>query len=167
MLNAQNLIYKFFIVSIVAFGSASVGLGQEFGTLRLEGEHIERLVLQCKDGFTQKFDHPSQTIRLPIGEYRLQDACLKGGYNYISRSTSTHKYNWVAVTKDKPTTLKVGSPLKQMVQIERQDSVLILSYKLTGVGGETYTGVSNRSKRPTFKIFKGSKEIGSGQFEFG
>jgi len=164
ILNIQNLKREFFIVVSLAFWTVNVGLSQEFGKLRLEGKHIERLVLRRKDGSTQKLNQPCETIKLPIGEYRLQDVRLKGGYNW-SRSTSTH--DWVAVTKDKPATLKVGAPLKQTVKIERQGPILVIHYELTGVGGKTYTGVSNRSKRPFFTAFKGSKEVATGQFEFG
>ena len=133
------------------------------GELHLEGEHIERLVLQCKDRSTQEFNHPGKAIRLPVGEYRLHDVRLKGGYNYNRSRTTT--YHWVTVTENKPAVFKVGTPLKQTVKIERQGPILILNYELTGTGGETYN--SDRDKRPMFTVFKGDKKIGTGEFEFG
>ena len=148
---------------VLAFWAAGVCVSQESGELRLEGKHIERLVLRRKDGLTQRFDHPGETIRLPVGEYRLQDVRLKGGYNYSSRGTST--YNWMTVTENEAVTFQVGAPLKQTVRIERQGPILALSYELTGAGGETYA--ATRSKQPTFTVFKGEKEVAAGKFEFG
>lgn len=165
MLNMQKLEHKLFTLFVIALVclTAGISFGLESGELRLEGKHIECLVLRRKDGPTQRFDNPGETVRLPIGEYRIQDIRLKGGYNYSHIRTST--YNWVTVTKDKQAALKVGAPLKQTVKIERQGPVLVLDYELIGVGGETYAGM--RNIRPMFTIFKGEKKVGGGQFEFG
>jgi hypothetical protein len=62
--------------------------------------------------------------------------------------------------------LKLGAPLAQTVKVQRQGSVLVLNYELLGSGGEKYSG-SNRSKPPTFTIYKGDKEIASDKFEYG
>jgi hypothetical protein len=62
--------------------------------------------------------------------------------------------------------LKVGAPLKQTVRVQRQGGILVLNYELLGVGGEKYTG-PDRSKPPTFTVYKGDKEIASDKFEFG
>lgn len=164
MQNLKHKLFALFEIALVCF-TAGISYSEESGELRLEGTQIELLVLQGKDGPIQRYDHPRETIRLPVGEYRLQDVRLKGGYNYSSRGTST--YNWVTVTEDKPTAFKVGAPLKQTVKIERQGPILVLNYELTGTGGETYTSASNRSKRPTFTVLKGDKEVGAGEFEFG
>lgn len=166
MQNMQNSQHKLFALCMIAliFRITGISYSQAFGTIRLEGEHIERLVLHRKDGPTQRFDHPGTTIRLPAGEYRLEDVRLKNGYTFRRRSST---YHWVTVTEEKPTTFKIGAPLKQTVKIERQGSILMLNYELKGIGGETYYSVVNRGKRPRFTVFKGDKEIGSGRFEFG
>lgn len=156
---------KLLITIAAAFCTVSVCTSRELGELHLKGKQIERLVLRRKDGSTQRLDHPSETVRLPVGEYRLQDVRLKGGYNYSNRRTS--RYNWVTVTEDKPAAFTVGAPLKQTVTIERQGPILVLSYELKGGSGETYNVVSNKSKRPTFTVFKGAKEVATGMFEFG
>ena len=74
--------------------------------------------------------------------------------------------NWVEVDEDKPAVLKVGAPLKQIVKATRQGRVLALDYKLSGIGGETYVR-DDRSKPPTFTVYKGDKKIASGTFEYG
>lgn len=105
------------------------------GELKLEGEHIERLVLQEKNGSRQTFDHPGKTIRLPVGEYRLRDVYLKGGYNHRNHYATPDKTgHWVTVTEDKSAILKVGVPLKQTIKVERHNRVLILNYELFGSG---------------------------------
>ena len=156
---------KFFIAIALALLIVSVCFSRELGELHLEGEYVERLVLRRKDGPTQSFDHPGETVRLPAGEYRLQDVRLKGGYTYRSLGTSTYK--WVTVDEDKPAAFKVGAPLKQTVKMQRQGPLLVINYELTGAGGETYNSVINNSKRPMFTVFKGDKEVATGEFEFG
>ena len=134
------------------------------GELKLEGKHIERLVLRRKDNRTERLDQPAETIKLQVGEYRLLETHLKGGY--ICRSSRTPTGDWITIAEDKPAVLKVGAPLKQTVKAHRRGRILALNYELLGVGGEMYTS-ANRSKPPTFTVYKGDKEIASGKFEFG
>ncbi len=129
------------------------------GELKLEGKYIERLVLKQMNGPIKSIDHPAETTKLPTGKYLLQEVHLIDGY-------SCRKNQWVIIANDKPAVLKYGAPLKQTVKIKRQGSVLVLNYELLGQGGENYTS-SNRSKPPTFTIYKGDKEIASDKFEFG
>lgn len=133
------------------------------GEIKLQGKSIERLVLWRKDGRTERFDQPAETIKLPVGEYRLLESHLKGGYTCRSSRTP---YNWITVAEDKPAAFKVGAPLKPTVKAQRQGSVLVLNYELLGIGSEIYTD-SNRNKPSTFTVYKGDKEIASDKFEFG
>lgn len=160
-----GLIIPFVIALIFWNSEVSCCLAEEpaKGELRLEGKHIERLVLRRKDGQTEEFDELDETIKIAVGEYRLQDVRLKGGFTYSSRSTS--KYNWVTVTEDEQAILKVGAPLKQTVKIERQGPILALNYNLAGVGGEIYAVTP--SKQPMFTVFKGEKKVATDEFEFG
>ena len=132
-----------------------------FGELKLQGKYIERLVLRRKDGHTESFDQPAEIIKLPVGEYRLLEAHLMGGYTFRFLSG-----DWITVSEDKPAVLKVGAPLKQTVKAQRRGRILALNYQLLGVGGEMYTS-ANRNKPPTFNVYKGDKEIASDKFEFG
>ena len=135
--------------------------GSALSELKLQGKYIDHLVLRRKDGRTERFDQPSEIIKLPAGEYRLLEAHLKGGYTFRSLSR-----DWVTVAEDKPAVLKVGAPLKQTVKGQRRGRILALNYQLLGVGGEMYTS-TNRNKPPTFTVYKGDKEIASDKFEFG
>ena len=154
----------FFILLVIALSvrTDNVCFSREMGEVRLEGQHIERLVLCRKDGDTEQFSRPDEIIKLPVGEYRLQDVRLKDGFIYRSNNS---KYNWVTVSRDEPAILKVGAPLKQTLKIERRGPILTLNYELAGVGGETYA--VTRSNHPQFTVFKGEKKVTSCEFEFG
>lgn len=162
-----SVIILFVLISVFWSKEASCCFAQEqkitLGEFKIEGEHIEMLALLRRDGHTEQFNEPYETIKLAVGEYRLQDVRLKGGFTSNSLRTST--YHWVTVTENEPAVLKVGAPLKQTVKIEWQGPILQLNYNLTGVGGETYA--CTRSMRPMFTVFKGEKEVTTSEFEFG
>lgn len=136
---------------------------QALGELKIEGEHIERLVLCRNSGLTEQFDEPNEVIKLTVGKYRLQEVRLNGGLTCNSLYNLTN--HWLIITKNETAVLKVGAPLRQTVEIERQGPILKLNYNLTGVGGENYA--STRSAQPSFAIFKGNKKVATGKFEFG
>ncbi|OHB54495.1 MAG: hypothetical protein A2173_05745 [Planctomycetes bacterium RBG_13_44_8b] len=136
----------------------------EMGEIKLEGKNIQRLVLQSKGDSQETFKQPGESINLPPGEYKLYEVRLQGGYichAWIDPNTPS-----VTVTPQTPAVLKIGAPLKQSVEVERQGRVLTLNYKLLGAGGENYS-FERRDKPPIFTVYKADKEIASGNFEFG
>jgi hypothetical protein len=137
------------------------------GELRLDGGHIERLVLLRNDGRREVLTDPEEAVKLPVGQYLLKDVHLKGGYT--RRIMPGADRNRVTIAQNRPESLKVGAPLKQNISIQRSGTFLELTYCLRGVGGNTYryalTG--GRSSRPSFTIYKGAREIATGKFEFG
>ena len=133
------------------------------GELKLEGKHIQKLVFRDKGRKREQFDNPGESIKLPVGEYQLQEVHLEGGY--VSRF-GIASGKWKTVDKDKPTVLKVGAPLKQSVRAQRRKNLLVLDYELLGVGGRNYVQ-AQRGKPPQFAIYSGDKKIASGKFEFG
>lgn len=134
------------------------------GELKLEGEHVERLVLQRKDGHTERFDQPGEVVELPVGQYQLQEAHLDGGYACLQGAGPQNK--WITIAENVPAVLKVGTPLKQTLEVKRQGRTLALDYKLLGIGGEGYTR-ADRSNPPGFTVYKGDQEIASGQLAYG
>jgi len=150
-----------------AFGAESVEAPEEnssLGQVRIEGQYIERLILQG-GGEHKWFDQPGETISLAPGEYRLWEVHLEG--EYVCNAYGRGVYDdFITVDANKPAVLKIGAPLKQSVKVKRQGGVLVLSYELVGIGGETYTS-RKRTSTPTFAIYKGDKEIASGAFEYG
>jgi hypothetical protein len=134
------------------------------GELKLEGEHVERLVLQRKDGHTERFDQPGETFKLPVGQYRLLESHLDGGYTCFQGAGTQNE--WITITENAPMVLKVGAPLKQTLKVKRRGKALVLDYKLLGIGGESYTN-EDRNKPPRLIVYKGEEEINSGRFEYG
>lgn len=134
------------------------------GVLKLEGRHLDYIEFHARDGRTERITRPEETIELPPGEYRLQQVRLKGGYTCNNMGVSGD--SWVTVAADKPVALKVGGPLVPTIKVQRQRRILRLSYELHGAGGEIYSS-GDRSKPPTFAVYRGQKQIASGKFEFG
>ena len=154
-----------FICLLSLFINSALGEDTALVELKLEGKYIQKLVLlENKSGNKKKFDQPSESIKLPAGEYNLLELHLEGGYQCRIWSQS-ERYS-IKVTEDKQAILKFGAPLKQNVNVKRQGSLLVLSYELLGIGEESYTGYQ-RSKAPQFSIYHKGKKIASGSFEFG
>lgn len=163
-----NLTALFVITSFSWAGQVSRCQAQEqkqvLGELRIEGKHIERLLLCRKNGQTKQFNEPNQVLRLAVGEYRLQYISLKGGYTCNSLHSSA--YDWITIAENKSAVLKVGAPLKQILEVKRQGKNLIINYKLLGIGGEAYI-TGDRSNPPGLTIYKGDREIATGRFAYG
>jgi hypothetical protein len=154
------------VTVVLCLCGAQKAHGQEpnQGELKLECKYIKQLVLESKDGERQRFDQPAESIKLAAGQYRVREVHLEGGYDCIIWQFSDK--DWITVDANKPATLKVGAPLKQVIKAQRQGRLLSLDYELVGIGGEKY-GVDDRSKPPTFNVYKGDKKIASGTFEYG
>jgi hypothetical protein len=148
------------ILMLTASFAAAQAQEQPLGQLKIEGSHIEQLMLRASNGQTKTFDNPEDTIKLPTGTYYLQQVILKNGF------LCNMGIERIEVFGDKPAVLKVGAPLKQTVDVKRQGRFLILNYKLTGLGGESYRDQS-RKEKPAFTVYKDDKVIASGGFEFG
>jgi len=134
------------------------------GELKIEGKSIKQLVLESKDGERQRFDQPAESVKLAAGKYVLREVHLEGGYDcFIYQPRDEDR---ITVDTNKPATLKVGAPLKQVIKAQRQGRLLELDYELVGIGGEKYR-VADRSKPPTFTVYKGDKKIASDEFEYG
>jgi hypothetical protein len=135
------------------------------GELELEGESIVRLILRREgNNQTETFRRPEQIIKMPTGKYTVQEVHLDGGYIYYASRDPRHRR--VTITSDEPATLKIGGPLKQTVKVSREGRILVMNYKLLGIGGEQYTNGS-RADPPTFAVYRGDKWIASDKFEFG
>ena len=111
---------------------------------------------------TERINDPNGIIELPIGEYFLLESHLEGGYICLGNMADIR----VTVTENEPAVLKVGMPLKQILEVNRQGRMLELNYKLVGLAGESYID-NQRNEAPGFTIHKGNKIIDSGKFEYG
>jgi hypothetical protein len=160
--------FVLFLMITILPKSASNALAQEqeqaLGVLKIQGEYVERLVLRREDGRTERFDKPGASIELPLGRYRLLESHLEGGYICFQGAGPQSKP--ITIAENEPSVLEVGAPLKQTLQTRREGKVLVLDYKLTGIGNELYTK-ADRSNPPNFTVYKDNQEIASGRFSYG
>ena len=159
-----NLLIVLLSIAIFLTLSVSIGMAQKqaLGEFKIEGEHIESLVLRhLDDRHTENFEPPFEARKIPVGKYRLQNIRLEGGYYCGTKNDIT-----VSVEKDETSVFKIGAPLRNIIEVKRQGRVLEIRYKLLGMAGEDYS-VPARDNPPGFTVFKGDKEIASGKFEYG
>lgn len=131
--------------------------------LKLDGENIEKLILKSGNK-EQTFDKPGKSIMLEPGTYHVSELHLQGGFAYFV-SQSPARPEPIKVGPGKPAILKASGPLEQCITVQRKGQLLAMEYRLIGIGGERYRFESVH--HPTFTIYKGDKEITSGQFQFG
>ena len=159
------------VVTTVLFTGIGINAGEAqdqervLGKLNLEGQSITRMILQHKEtGQPEEVFRPEQSIELPVGQYRVREVHLEGGY-VNSRLTSAEPY-LIRIGTDEPATLKLGGPLKPTIKMERQGRQLVMTYALVGVSAEQYTG-GDTTTPPAFTVYRGDKIIASDTFEYG
>jgi hypothetical protein len=133
------------------------------GKLKIEGEHIESLTLLRSGGGTRDIDHPNEIVMLEPGTYQLESIQLRGGYHTPTVPLVPVTIN---VRTGETAVLKVGSPLKHVIDVKRNGRLLSLKHELIDVAGCEYVS-SDRSNPPSFVVYSGEKLIGSGEFEYG
>jgi hypothetical protein len=140
------------------------------GELRIAGQYIQRLVLDSAgDSYTVQLIQPAGVVNIPAGSYNLSalrlenqgaTACWKAG----AKLPKLH----LVVDGQKPGALDMGGPLTNSIAVSRRGQNLRLDYRLVGAGGADFQMVNqDRSHPPEFAVFKGTKQVASGKFEFG
>ena len=137
------------------------------GTLHIEGQGIDRLVLQDDTGRRNVFYYREPNLILAEGTYRLDEVVLQGGYSSL-RSQIAVEAPVVKIAPGGFATLKVGAPLRQTVRIERWGASLVLNYQVLGQAGESYAVTRlQAAKPPAFVIYQGENQVASGDFQPG
>jgi len=150
-------------VAVHAQGTAT-GNTPRTGELRIEGQSIKQLILEDRAGQHREFNQPGPAVTLPAGEHRLYELTLENGLRASPRPARAE--DWIGVGEDRPATLKVGPPLRQIIRIQRQGRCMTLQYELVGQGGESYA-VPRSSPPPAFVVYKGQRRVISGSFKPG
>ncbi|MHC4459795.1 MAG: hypothetical protein ACYS6W_09700 [Planctomycetota bacterium] len=136
------------------------------GRLDIDGKFIKRLVL--RDGSSLVLlDSPEPNVPIPAGAYSCRSVYLDGGEAGLFRP-EYFPIPPVSIRKNESATLRIGGPLNHTIEVERNAGVFTLNYKLVGVGGLSYGPLLRSSENPpTFTVYKGNKQIASGEFEYG
>lgn len=147
-------------------GQAASGDTAETGELLIRGEQIKRLILRDGKGEQRVLSEPGSRVVLPVGEYRLHEVTLQGDHScQLGPFPADGR---LTVDPNIPATLKVGAPLRQVIEVKRQGSIMGLTYELIGQGGERYSiNREQNSPAPSFAVYKGNRKVASGDFEFG
>jgi hypothetical protein len=135
------------------------------GVVEIEGRAIETLTLTSATGVDVTLTKPRDGVDVPVGRYRVTQVVLAEGY-HCDQGYTVNGSDWFTVTADSPTKLAVGAPLISTVTASRQGSVLKLDYTLVDAAGRKYSP-GTTSAPPTFNVFKGDRQVGSGTFEYG
>ncbi|MHC4369884.1 MAG: hypothetical protein ACYSW8_19915 [Planctomycetota bacterium] len=136
------------------------------GELRLGGEHIERLVLECEDGPDKTFEQPGESIMLPAGRYRLREVILEGGFR---RERDSIYPEWddstsIVVIAGRPIQLNIGGPVRHLLTAEKDSGYLRMEYRFVGIGGGRYFS-AEPGEPPAFTVYRDDKPVTSGEFE--
>lgn len=148
------------------------------GSLQLTGQFIDRLVLtrQAEKPGLESMQvvllQPRPIVQIPTGTYQGWQVHLKtaqAGANPLKQERASQLAAPLVVSSlTNPSTLAIGGPLTNSVQIRSEGRVVRFTYQLVGAGGTTYQLLTqDRGKPPTFTISKSGKAIHSGRFEFG
>jgi hypothetical protein len=136
--------------------------------LILDGNSIQRLVLESADAGLVVLDTPAKPISLPAGKYRIQSIALQGSLPYTINASNVSQIPAFTLTAGAPYHLKAGGPLRSGVTAVPSGSLLKLSYDLKGMGGESYSVANlNRSQPPKWIVYKGDHQVASGYFTYG
>ena len=138
--------------------------------LKIRGHSIAKLMLIEKTRSSGvRFDRPGESVQLPAGEYRVEQVELEGGYELDSRPGQ--RQDWFEVTPAGPNELVVGAPLYPTAAATRHGGFVELDYDTVDGAGRSYRKSVGRTvgapPPPTFSVYKGGEEIGSGSFEYG
>ena len=144
------------------------------GRLVLEGEAIESLILEKRSDYNNPVHlrHPSPGVVIPVGEYRVSEVKLQGGYSchppgYIGDSDTdeVREVGWFTVGTDKPYVLRIGAPLKPTLKVIRENRTLRMVYSLLDVSEQkhwVYVPESFGSEQMAdFTVYRGDQLVGS------
>ena len=132
--------------------------------LIFEGKCIESIKLYDEQGKTKSFVKPDASVFLPPGRYSIEEIELQGGYS-AGPSFGFSDQEFV-LSPDKPCRLKCGAPLAPTVTVKRAGRLLTMDYQLLDAAGREYQE-SGRDNPPSFAVYRGDRQIGSGTFEYG
>lgn len=134
----------------------------QLGKLRIECPGIKQLIL-ANEHTLVVCDLDQQITDVPIGSY----ACRSLVWGDLSPFYA-HKIN---ITQGGEYTLAAGGPLRSSVDVWQKGNVLQMNYLLLGAGDERYSIFQVKGfdyvNRPSFAIYKGPIQVGSGKFEYG
>ena len=135
------------------------------GKLNVETERCKLLCLR-NEYEVVLLTSPAGTVSLPAGDYHV-DNCIPAYEPGRFRRPKFVSYDQhVFIEPGQTYNLRIGPPLKNSVEINRDKNLLSLKYQLVGSGGELYE-YYDWDNPPTVSIYKGPFRIARGTLSFG
>lgn len=145
------------------------------GRLVLEGEAIERLILEKRSDSTSPIHlhQPAPSVPIPAGDYRVKEVRLQGGYRCLPprgiadlETDEVREVGWFTVGADTPYVLRIGAPLKPTLKVVRENRSLRMAYSLLDASEQEfwtyYPQDGGREKIADFSVYCGGQLVGSG-----
>ncbi len=155
---------------LAACVSAEAGSDVAPCQLTIKGHSIGQLTLVEKStsrGYS--FRTPGQTVPVPVGEYRVEQVELDGGYQL--KQAENRRQGWFRVTREGPNQLVVGAPLYPTVTARRHGRFIQMDYATVDGAGRAYQKTRTASDRmppePTFIVYRDGHQVGAGKFQYG
>jgi hypothetical protein len=115
---------------------------------------------------TAVLDATAGASPIPPGTYRITDCLLEESPGLLYQPTFIGCDRTVVIAAGQAASLAIGPPLRNTVQVTRQQNLLRLTYQLLGQAGEQYEYYDWKA-RPHFAVWKGPVRIGTGTLPFG
>lgn len=135
------------------------------GKLNVETEQCQLLCLRNEHEVVL-LTSPAGIVSLPAGDYRVNNcipACEPGRFRRFKfLSYDQH----VFIEPGQTSNLRIGPPLKNSVDINRDKNLLSIKYQLVGTGGELYE-YYDWDNPPTVSMYKGPFRLARGIMPFG
>jgi hypothetical protein len=136
----------------------------QWADLQVTGKFLHRLVLERPRESIVVLDNAPLPLKVPKGTSQVSQVWIQSGTNLaVHRQTPP-----ALIDPTNGMTLTAGGPLTNSVTLSRRGRNLVLDYRLSGAGGDTYRLVpDDRTHPPRFTISRAGKVVRSGTFEFG
>jgi hypothetical protein len=146
------------------------------GELAIQGKFIRKLLLRSGD-LLAVLDHPSSTVRVPVGDYAVERVALETLTGFDGRNndlkadpdsglTAEGKTN-VRVEEGQQAVLKIGGPLRNTVNITRSGNAFAAAYSLLGAGGEEYLYTARCHRGVELDVSLAGVKVASKQLPYG
>ena len=115
---------------------------------------------------TVLLNRPAGILSLPVGDYRV-DNCILYDEQKGRRGPPFLSYDRkVSILAGRTTSLRLGAPLSNTVEVSHDRNLLYLTHRLAGAGGEQYNDFDRRH-HASFAVYQGPLRIGAAEFPFG
>ena len=136
----------------------------QLGELKVTGADLHRLILTANPDRTVVLDQPEGTVKLPVGNYTVNEIWLRKGDTELMRLNAGR----VAVAAQRPASLVAGGPLTNSVEVKSQGQNLQLNYRLLGADGGAYQlPRPDYQHPPEFAVYQGTNRLATGKFQYG